>query len=173
MRQRIVCHRPATMRQARLAVLRRPAAVVAGIAALAVLAACSSPASKPAVPSRPPVITTRSLPGLGSILVNASGYALYMFAPDRRSKVTCTSGCAASWPPVMVPAGSDPKAGAAVKAALLGTDPDPAGGRVVTYAGWPLYTYVGDTRPGEATGQALDMDGGLWYVMRPSGSLVR
>jgi hypothetical protein len=64
-------------------------------------------------------------------------------------------------------------AGAGVKAALLGSDPDPPGGRVVPYAGWPLYTYAGDTRSGEATGQALDMDGGLWYVMRPSGSIVR
>ncbi len=174
MRQRGVSDRPGTThRRAWLPVAGRSAALLAGISAVTVLAGCSGPASTPTVPPRPPVITTRSLPGLGTILVNAKGYALYMFVPDGRTKVTCTSGCAAAWPPVMLPAGSAARAGAGVKPALLGSDPDPAGGRVVTYAGWPLYTYAGDTQPGEATGQALDMDGGPWYVMRPSGSVVR
>ena len=54
------------------------------------------------------------------------------------------------------------KAGAGVRAALSGSDPDPAGGRVVTRHGWPLYSCAGDTRSGEADGQALGMDGGLW-----------
>ena len=54
------------------------------------------------------------------------------------------------------------KGGAGVRAALSGSDPDPAGGRVVTRHGWPLYSCAGDTRSGEAAGQALDMDGGLW-----------
>ena len=50
--------------------------------------------------------------------------------------------------------------------------PDPAGGRVVTYAGWPLYTYVTDTAPGTATGQALNLNGGLWYALAPSGQVI-
>jgi hypothetical protein len=45
-----------------------------------------------------------------------------------------------------------------------------AGGRVVTYNHWPLYTYVGDLTPGQATGQALDLNGAPWYVLRPSGA---
>ena len=45
-----------------------------------------------------------------------------------------------------------------------------AGGRVVTYHGWPLYTYENDAQPGQATGQAIDNDGGQWYVLRPSGA---
>ncbi len=56
---------------------------------------------------------------------------------------------------------------------LLGRDRDPAGGRVVTYNRWPLYTYVADTKPGEATGQALDANGGLWYVLSPSGKVIK
>jgi predicted lipoprotein with Yx(FWY)xxD motif len=41
---------------------------------------------------------------------------------------------------------------------------------VVTYAGWPLYTYVGDTQAGLASGQGLDLEGGVWYVLRTSGA---
>ena len=62
----------------------------------------------------------------------------------------------------MLPAGITSKAGAGVRAALSGSGPDPVGGRVITRHGWPLYSCAGDTRSGEAAGQALDMDGGLW-----------
>jgi predicted lipoprotein with Yx(FWY)xxD motif len=55
----------------------------------------------------------------------------------------------------------------------LGSDPNPGGGTVVTYSGWPLYTYVADTAAGAAQGQALNLNGGLWYVMSPSGAIIR
>ncbi|MGH3406349.1 MAG: COG4315 family predicted lipoprotein [Streptosporangiaceae bacterium] len=171
MRQTGVTERPGTAYQGGwLPVARRAAALLTAGGALAVMAGCSGPAPGQAAL---PVITARSVPGLGTILVNAKGHALYMFVPDGHRKVTCTNECAAVWPPVMLPAGSAAKAGAGARPALLGSDPDPSGGRVVTYAGWPLYTYVSDIRPGRAAGQALDLNGGLWYVMRPSGAIVR
>ena len=46
------------------------------------------------------------------------------------------------------------------------------GGQVVTYRGWPLYTYLGDAAPGHAAGQGADDDGGYCYVMRPSGQVL-
>jgi hypothetical protein len=62
------------------------------------------------------------------------------------------------------------RAGTGTEAGLVGTDPDrSAGRRVVTYGGWPLYTYVADLQPGFATGQAVDLDGGYWYLMQPDG----
>ena len=115
-------------------------------------------------------VTTRSLPGVGTVLVTGKGYALYMFEPDRRRAVTCTGVCAGTWPPLMLPAGAALAAGPGVKASLLGSDPAPGGGRVVTYGRWPLYTYTGDVEPGQATGQAIDLNGGEWYVLRPSGT---
>ncbi len=136
-------------------------------------AGCATSAGTSGGPAaRPPVIMARQLPVVGTVLVNGWGYALYMFVPDARHRVTCTGGCAAAWPPVMLPAGSAPKAGPGARAALLGSDPDPSGGRVVTYRGWPLYTYAGDAWPGHATGQGLNLDGGRWYVVRPSGTPV-
>jgi predicted lipoprotein with Yx(FWY)xxD motif len=119
------------------------------------------------------VISTRAVPKLGTILVNSKGRTLYMFVPDKRKKVTCVGACAAIWPPVMLPKGAKPVAKGKTRAALLGSDPDPAGGRVVTYNGWPLYTYVTDTKPGQTAGQALKLNGGLWYVLAPSGTIVK
>jgi predicted lipoprotein with Yx(FWY)xxD motif len=94
-----------------------------------------------------------------------------MFAPDKKQKVTCVGSCAALWPPLMV-SGGTPTAGGEAKSSLVGTDPDPSGGQVATYAGWPLYTYLPDSKSGEATGQALDANGGYWYVLTPSGTVV-
>jgi predicted lipoprotein with Yx(FWY)xxD motif len=118
-------------------------------------------------------ISTRKLPKLGTVLVNSKGRTLYMFVRDKRKKVTCVGSCAAAWPPVKLAKGSKPVAAGKAKAALLGSDKDPAGGRVVTYNKWPLYTYVGDTAPGQAKGQALNLNGGLWYVLSPSGKVIK
>jgi predicted lipoprotein with Yx(FWY)xxD motif len=109
---------------------------------------------------------------LGTVLVTNKGFALYMFAPDAARRVTCTGGCATAWPPLLVHAGETVAAGPGVRPGLLGTAPNPAGGRVVTYHGWPLYAYLGDASPGHAAGQGADDDGGYWYVMRPSGRIV-
>lgn len=109
---------------------------------------------------------------LGTVLVTNRGFVLYVFAPDAARRVTCTGGCAIAWPPLLVHAGQTIAAGPGVRPGLLGTVPDPGGGRVVTYRGWPLYTYLGDAAPGHAAGQGEDDDGGYWYVIRPSGQIV-
>lgn len=119
-----------------------------------------------------PKISAATISGLGAVLVNAQGRTLYTFVPDKAKKVTCVSTCAALWPPAFVPAGKKPSATGLVKQSLLGSDPDPAGGQVITYAGWPLYTYVSDTSAGIANGQALNLNGGLWYVIAPSGKVI-
>lgn len=118
------------------------------------------------------VISTRRVPGLGTVLVDSRGLTLYMFVPDKRRRVTCVGTCAALWPPVFLPKGAKTAGVKGVKQKLLGSDRDPAGGRVVTYHGWPLYTYVADRKPGMATGQALNLNGGLWYVLAPSGAVI-
>ena len=118
-------------------------------------------------------ISTRRLRRLGTVLVDGKGRTLYMFVPDKRRRVTCVRSCAAIWPPLWLAGRQKAVAAGQAKAALLGSDRSPAGGRVVTYAHWPLYTYVGDTSPGTARGQALNLNGGLWYVLAPSGMVVR
>ncbi|MDP9259110.1 MAG: hypothetical protein M3Q31_21535 [Actinomycetota bacterium] len=123
--------------------------------------------------NKAPIISTKKLPKLGTVLVNGQGRTLYMFVPDKHMRVTCVRTCAAVWPPVKLSKGQKAVASGQAKSSLLGSDPNPAGGRVVTYAAWPLYTYVADTSPGVAKGQALNLNGGLWYVLAPSGKLIR
>ncbi|HEY3961998.1 MAG TPA: hypothetical protein VGL84_05685 [Gaiellaceae bacterium] len=119
------------------------------------------------------VVSTRLVPKLGEILVNAKGRTLYMFVPDQRKRVTCVHACAAVWPPVKLATGAKATASGRAKASMLGSDRNPSGGRVVTYHGWPLYTYVADTKSGQAKGQALNLNGGVWYVLSPSGIVIK
>ncbi len=109
----------------------------------------------------------------GYVLVNGQWLTLYIFEPDNRTAVTCTGACASVWPPVRLASGQKAVAAAGAKQVLLGSDPNPGGGSVVTYSGWPLHTYVADTAAGPAQGQALNLNGGLWYVMSPSGVIIR
>ena len=98
------------------------------------------------------------------VLTDAHGLTLYSFAPDTSTTSKCTGSCAAYWPPVL----GRPQPGPGVTG-TLGTIS--RGGRSVqaTYDGHPLYTYIGDNGPGQATGNNLDLNGGLWYEVRVSG----
>jgi predicted lipoprotein with Yx(FWY)xxD motif len=113
-------------------------------------------------------VQSKTLKKLGTVLVNSKGRTLYMFVPDHQKKVTCHGSCAAAWPPLKVKKGQTPTAGGAAKKNLLGLD-----GRVVTYKRLPLYTYIGDSKPVQANGQAQNLNGGLWYVLSPSGKVIK
>jgi predicted lipoprotein with Yx(FWY)xxD motif len=133
----------------------------------------SSATTKTASPATKSIgLAVRTLPTVGAVLVNAEGHTLYTFAPDNHSKVTCLSSCAAVWPPSKLPSGDAAAGSPQLKASLLGSDPDPEGGRVITYAGWPLYTYAADGSAGQDNGQAIEANGGRWYVIAPSGKLI-
>lgn len=113
-------------------------------------------------------VQTRKVGHLGVILVNSKGRTLYMFVPDHQKSVTCHGTCAVIWPPLKVKQGQRPTAGGAAKKSLLGTY-----GRVVSYNRWPLYTYITDRKAGQATGQGVDNSGGKWYVLSPSGAVIK
>jgi predicted lipoprotein with Yx(FWY)xxD motif len=117
-------------------------------------------------------VKTATIKPYGSALVAENGHPLYIFVPDDAKKVTCTGTCTKIWPPLKLPGGAKAVASGQAKAALLGTDPDPSGGRVVTYDGWPLYAYVLDTSAGVAHGQGIGLNGGLWYLISPSGKVI-
>lgn len=140
------------------------------------LSACGSsgtaPASGSSVRRGSVVLSAETIPGIGEVVVE-EGQTLYAFIPDQRSAVTCVGPCADAWPPLEVPGGSSPTASAPLREGLVGTATDPEGGRVATYAGWPLYRFVSDTEPGEANGQGVDLNGGYWYVISPAGELIR
>ena len=103
----------------------------------------------------------------GMVLVNASGRTLYRYTPDKKGKSNCSGQCAAFWPPLM--AKGKVTAGAGASASLVGTIKRGAGLQV-TYAGWPLYTFAGDKKAGQMTGEGNEK---TWYVVSPTGALVK
>jgi predicted lipoprotein with Yx(FWY)xxD motif len=145
-------------------------AVLAATVAIVAIGWTGTASSKAAArhATRAATVQTKTLKKLGTVLVNSKGRTLYMFVPDHQKKVTCKRSCAVAWPPLKVKTGQKPTAGGAAKKKLLGLD-----GRVVTYNRWPLYTYIGDSKPGQANGQAQNLNGGLWYVLSPSGKVIK
>jgi predicted lipoprotein with Yx(FWY)xxD motif len=117
-------------------------------------------------------VMTRKIKGLGTVLVNAKGRTLYTFAKDKQSRVTCTGSCASFWPPLKT-SSMKPKVGGAAKSSLAASVKNPSGGRVVSYNKWPLYTYKGDSAAGQASGEALNLDGGKWYVISAAGTVIK
>ena len=136
-------------------------------AAPAVLLAASSTTTAPPFYE----VQARRVKGLGTVLVDGQGLTLYLFVPDKHSgRSTCYERCAQGWPPLLLPTGATkPVAGRGVKASLLGTTRRKDGTTQITYNRWPLYLWVGDSGPGQATGQGLNNLGGLWYVLSPKG----
>ena len=126
-----------------------------------------------AAPSSSVALSAKTIAGVGTVLVNGQGRTLYTFAPDNAKRVTCTGGCAAVWPPLTIAAGQKPSVAGGVNASLVSSDPNPSGGRVVTYGGWPLYVYTGDPTAGTDHGEGINSSGGLWYVIGPSGKVVK
>jgi predicted lipoprotein with Yx(FWY)xxD motif len=120
------------------------------------------------------IVKTRKVKGK-VVLVNAKGHTLYAFLKDRRKRVTCTkaNSCSSFWPPLKQSGMHKASARGAAKASLIGSDRNPDGGRSVTYSKWPLYTYTGDSGAGTASGEGKNLNGGLWYVISPSGRLIK
>lgn len=97
-----------------------------------------------------------------TVLTNTQGRTLYYFDPDTASSVACTGLCASIWPPLLLSAGT-PQSSAQL-AGTLSTRQDSLG-RQVTYNGHPLYTYSGDSKPGDTNGNGIQ---GKWHVATPS-----
>jgi predicted lipoprotein with Yx(FWY)xxD motif len=140
-----------------------PAVAVASVVALALLfAAVATPKTQP-VATGPDVLKARTVSGV-NLLTDAKGLTLYWFAPDTSTKSACYGSCAAYWPPVT----GAPSAGPGVTG-TLGTITRTDGTTQATYDGHPLYTYVGDSSPGQANGNNLNLNGGLWHEVPITG----
>jgi predicted lipoprotein with Yx(FWY)xxD motif len=149
-------------------------ALPAVAAAAAVLAACSSSGTSTTSggsstsTSSPAAATAGSLKtttiGGATVLTNSKGFTLYSFAPDTPTKSNCNGTCAQNWPPVQGPATASGVKG------TFGTIKRSDGSAQATFDGHPLYTFVGDTAPGQAKGNGLNAAGGLWHEITTSGT---
>jgi predicted lipoprotein with Yx(FWY)xxD motif len=142
------------------------------ILALATALTIAALGSAAAASSTVPRSTLTAAPSsYGRILFDGRGFVLYGFTRDPRRKSVCTGACATAWPPYLV--ASRPRAGRGVNARLLGTTRRADGKVQVTYAGRPLYYYVGDRKPRQIRCQNATEFGGVWLVLRPNGTFVR
>jgi predicted lipoprotein with Yx(FWY)xxD motif len=146
----------------------------AGLAAAAlVVAACggSSGSGGSAASSAPmhhaaaskTMVKTAKVMG-ATVLTNSKGFTLYWFALDTSTTSKCTGTCATFWPPVKGPVTVGP--GVSGKA---GTIKRSDGTIQATYNGHPLYTYKGDTGPGQDHGNGIKLNGGVWHEVTVSG----
>ncbi|MGO8730479.1 MAG: hypothetical protein ACLQK8_28025 [Streptosporangiaceae bacterium] len=147
---------------------RGAAGVVAGLsvvaaAALAVaLAGAGSPVA--ASPGSPGAMVTTVRIGSVTVLASTRGLTLYWFAPDTATRSACNGSCAAYWPPVRGPVTAGPGV-----TGTLGTIRRADGTVQATYDGHPLYTYIGDSARGQASGNDLNLNGGLWHEVTVTG----
>jgi predicted lipoprotein with Yx(FWY)xxD motif len=96
---------------------------------------------------------------LGStVLVDQQGLTLYRLSGEQAGRFICTGACLKLWHPLTVSAGAKPMGGLAA----LGVVKRPEGNEQVTYKGMPLYTFVGDRKPGDAKGQGIKDRGSVW-----------
>ncbi len=104
---------------------------------------------------------------IGTVLTNAQGFTLYWFAIDTPTKSNCNGSCATYWPPVT---GKPTAASGVSLPGTWGTIKRSDGSTQATYDGHPLYTYKADSAAGQTSGNGLNVSGGLWWAMTPSGA---
>src|SRR6266480_2890885 len=142
------------------------AALAVALAAAGVAAAVThqSSAASSATAGRVTLHKTK----IGNVLATSSGRTLYLFMKDKNGKSACYGQCATYWPPLMKKGAL--RAGAGVKANLLGTTKRKNGKAQVTYKGHPLYLYKLDHAAGQIAGQRQNFFGGKWYAVSASGA---
>jgi predicted lipoprotein with Yx(FWY)xxD motif len=129
----------------------------------------AAPATANATEGEAVPVSVGSAAGVGKVLVDSEGMTLYYFQKDQKGsgKSRCEGACAEAWPPMTTE--GEPEAMSGVKSAMLGTIKRSDGTTQVTYAGWPLYTFVEDKKPGEDNGTDSKAFGASWYPLHANG----
>jgi predicted lipoprotein with Yx(FWY)xxD motif len=99
-------------------------------------------------------IGTGTAASVGTFLTGPNGHTLYTKSGDTATSSTCTGDCATNWPPLPITAGQQVVGGTGVMG-TFGTLIRADGSTQVTYVGLPLYYWVKDTNPGDATGNGV------------------
>lgn len=171
------------MKPGRGALLTRGLVAAGGLTLVAAACGSSSHSSTPAgtgastssgsASAAAYTVSAQSVGSAGTVLVNGQGRTLYLLSSEQGGKITCTdaNGCTKIWPPVELPSGvTQPVAGSGIDSSKLTTLKTSSGDLYVTYGGWPLYTFSGDSSAGTANGVGITSFGGTWHAVSTSGA---
>jgi predicted lipoprotein with Yx(FWY)xxD motif len=122
-----------------------------------------SPASHSSAAASGNTVKTAKIGG-AMVLTNSKGFTLYWFANDTGNKSTCNGSCTSFWPPL-----KGPVTAMGIKGSF-GTITRSDGTMQATFNGHPLYTYKGDSSPGQTAGNGITLNGGVWHEVTTSGS---
>lgn len=155
--------------------MRVPRIAVPLLLAGAVLAACTTGGAATTAPTTAVepspaaggVTVNLADTSLGSVLADGEGRILYVFTADAEGVSNCSGDCLANWPALL--SATVPALGAGLDAGDFAVMARSEGGSQVTFNGMPLYYFVGDTAPGQTTGQGV---GEKWFVVDADGKLV-
>jgi predicted lipoprotein with Yx(FWY)xxD motif len=89
------------------------------------------------------------------MMTDGQGKTLYIFTKDAAKKSNCDAGCLAAWPAFVAKPEAKPTGDLDIITREDGT-------RQWTHKDRPLYYYVGDSKPGDKTG---DKQNGVWFVV--------
>jgi predicted lipoprotein with Yx(FWY)xxD motif len=158
--------------------------VIALLMMMVVISSCANGTSAPTTQAVPTVdsSTTQAVPTVASsenvvvktanatvgqksesILTDTNGKTLYYFTSDVFHQIACTAGCIDTWPPLLFKGIGTVSADTKLSGDLT-TDTTPNGNQVV-YNGHYLYTYTGDSAPGDTKGEGI---GNKWHVATPN-----
>ena len=103
------------------------------------------------------------------MLTDSAGYSLYVLSTESKGKLHCTSSsCLADWPPLLVAKNAMITSGSGVKGKISHVT---RGSKwQVTYNGWPVYTFAGDSGPGKSNGENIVAFGGTWYLVHAAAT---
>ncbi|WP_066957180.1 SCO0930 family lipoprotein [Streptomyces lushanensis] len=115
-----------------------------------------------------PGLSVRKDPKLGDIVVDSKGMTVYRFKKDTAWPMSsaCTGECLEKWP-VVAPVDKNDTEGIIEKGYVTFDRPD--GIKQQSLDCWPIYTFTGDTKPGDTNGQGV---GGTWFAVSPNAKLV-
>ena len=136
-----------------------------GSTPVATTPASPSPTPSPTSSTSSALIKTMAVTISGkseTILTDASGKSLYYFTPDTATTAACTAACAQTWPPLLSTGSGAPTSASTLPGKL--TVVTTGNGSQVAYNGHFLYTFSGDSAPGDTKGQGLF---GKWFVATP------
>ena len=160
-------------------VLASWAVLVAGLATVASLSPGAAAAATARVvthrPSMHPNVRTAGLISItvtkyGSVLADRSRFTLYLLSTEAGTKLHCkSSACLATWPPLLITKGQKISIGSGVKG-KVGTVARSSTTLQVTFSGYPVYTFAGDTGPAQTKGEGLVQFGGAWYMLHPAAT---